>query len=144
MDPCEALGPPPDVVGSWSQELSLEHTLEVVRGVERELEENRLGARVRRDRVEVLRRAAALRHVEKPVTRGEVEGRMLFVSQDYSGARPVRRCAAGSGSARPLADLTATLTVFHLKIGFVRSDRTGYPPRGSPRSSVPSGRGSRA
>jgi poly(A) polymerase len=86
-----------------------------------------LGARVRRDRVEVLRRAAALRHVAKPVTRGEVEGRMLLVSQDSSGARLVRRCAAGSGSPRPLANLAATLTVFHLKIGFVRSDRTGYP-----------------
>jgi len=52
------LGPPPDVVGSWSQALSLEHALKVVRGVEGELGETRLGARVRRDHVAVLRRAA--------------------------------------------------------------------------------------
>jgi poly(A) polymerase len=113
LDPREALGPPLDVVGLLAafRELSLtrgveqspyhhldtfEHTLEVVRGVERELGENRLGAHVRRDRVEGLRLAAALHHVAKPVTRGKVEGRMLFVSHDSLGARLVRGCAAGS------------------------------------------------
>ena len=72
---------------------TFEHTLEVVRGVERELEEARLGARVVEDRVEGLRLAAALHDVAKPVTRGEVEGRVLFVSHDSLGARLVRGCA---------------------------------------------------
>ena len=110
MDPREVLGPPLDVVGLLAvfPELSLargveqspyhhldtfEHTLEVVRGVERELGETQLGARVARDHVEGLRLAAALHDVAKPVTRGEAEGRVLFVSHDSLGARLVRGCA---------------------------------------------------
>jgi len=40
--------------GAYHHLDTFEHTLEVVRGVERELEENRLGARVGRERVEGL------------------------------------------------------------------------------------------
>ena len=61
---------------------TLDHVLEVVRGVERELEEGRLGARVGEDCVRGLRLAALLHDVAKPVTRGEFEGRVLFVSHD--------------------------------------------------------------
>src|SRR5215210_5692051 len=53
---------------------TLDHVLEVVRGVEHELEEGRVGARVRQDRVHGLRLAALLHDVAKPVTRGELEG----------------------------------------------------------------------
>jgi poly(A) polymerase len=107
---------------------TLEHTLEVVRGVRRELEENRLGARVEQDRVEGLHLAALLHDVAKPVTRGEVEGRVLFVSHDSLGAALVRRICRRLGLSAPLTDIAATLTALHLKIGFMASDHTDYPP----------------
>jgi poly(A) polymerase len=94
---------------------TFEHTFEVVRGVERELEENRLGARVGRDRVEGLRLAAALHDVAKPVTRGEVEGRVLFVSHDSLGAGLVRRICRRRGLSALLMDIAATLTALHLE-----------------------------
>ncbi len=104
----EALGPPLDVglLLEAVPELALsrgveqspyhhldtfEHTLEVARGVERELAEHRLGARIHPDRVRGLRLAAVLHDVAKPVTRGDLEGRVLFVSHDSLGARLVRR-----------------------------------------------------
>ena len=156
MDLCEALGPPLDVgrLLAAVPELSLtrgvgqspyhhldtfEHTLEVVRGVERELEEARLGARVRHDRVEGLRLAAALHDVAKPVTRGEVEGRVLFVSHDSLGARLVRRICRRLGLSASLTDLVATLTALHLKIGFMESDRTDYTPGRLARAAGPFG-----
>ena len=93
----ESLGPPldPGVLLDAVPELSFrgleqspyhhldtfEHTLEVARGVERELEEARLGARVAQDRLEGLR-LSALHDVAKPVTRGELDGKVLFVSRD--------------------------------------------------------------
>jgi poly(A) polymerase len=98
---------------------TFEHTLEAVRGVERELEESRLGARVRRERVEGLR-LAALHDVAKPVTRGEVEGRVLFISHDSLGAGLVRTICRRLGLSAPLTDLAATLTALHLKIGFMK------------------------
>ena len=142
----EALEPPLDVEGLLEAvpELSLsrgieqspyhhldtfEHTLEVVRGVQSELEENRLGARVGRDRVEGLRLAAALHDVAKPVTRGEVEGRVLFVSHDSLGAGLVRKVCRRLGLSALLTDAAATLTALHLKIGFMASHHTDYPPR---------------
>jgi poly(A) polymerase len=152
----EALEPPLDVEGLLAAvpELSLsrgieqspyhhldtfEHTLEVVRGVERELEENRLGARVRRGRVEGLRLAALLHDVAKPVTRGELEGRVLFVSHDSLGAGLVRRVCRRLGLSAPLTDLAATLTALHLKIGFMAHDRTDYPPTRLARAAGPFG-----
>ena len=118
---------------------TFEHTLEVVRGVQRELEENRLGARVGRDRVEGLRLAAALHDVAKPVTRGEVEGRVLFVSHDSLGAGLVRRVCRRLGLSAPLTDAAATLTALHLKIGFLKDHRTDYPPTRLARAAGPFG-----
>ncbi len=116
---------------------TFEHTLEVVRGVQRELEENRLGARV--GRVEGLRLAAALHDVAKPVTRGEVEGRVLFVSHDSVGAALVRRVCRRLELSAPLTDLAATLTALHLKIGFMHHHRTDYPPHRLARAAGPFG-----
>jgi poly(A) polymerase len=118
---------------------TFEHTLEVVRGVEHELEESRLGARVGRDRVEGLRLAAALHDVAKPVTRGEVEGRVLFVSHDSLGAGLVRRICCRHGLSAPLTDLATTLTALHLKIGFMKNHRTDYPPHRLARAAGPFG-----
>ena len=108
MDLRAALDPPLDAVElldvvpelSLARELegspyhhldTLDHVLEVVRGVERELDEGRVGARVRADSAQGLRLAALLHDVAKPVTRGELEGRVLFVSHDSLGAGVVRR-----------------------------------------------------
>jgi poly(A) polymerase len=156
LDFREALGPPldsgrlldavPELSLSRGVEQSpyhhldtFEHTLEVVRGVERELEEARLGARVAQHRVEGLRLAAALHDVAKPVTRGEVEGRVLFVSHDSLGARLVRRICRRLGLSASLTDLAATLTALHLKIGFMESDRTDYTPARLARAAGPFG-----
>jgi HD domain len=153
---CEALEPPLDERSLLDavQELSLsrgveqspyhhldtlEHTLEVVRGVQRELEENKLGARVGRERFCGLRLAAALHDVAKPVTRGEVEGRVLFVSHDSLGAALVRRICRRLGLFAPLTDVAATLTALHLKIGFMNHDRTDYPPCRLARAAGPFG-----
>ncbi len=152
----EALGPPldesrllhavPELSLSRGVEQSpyhhldtFEHTLEVVRGVQRELEENRLEARVERERVEGLRLAAALHDVAKPLTRGEVEGRVLFVSHDSVGAALVRRVCRRLGLSASLTDLAATLTALHLKIGFMHHHRTDYPPHRLARAAGPFG-----
>lgn len=116
-----------------------EHTLEVLRGVERELAEDRLGARVPGDRVEGLRLAALLHDVAKPVTRGEIEGRVLFVSHDSLGAIVVREVCRRLRLSAPLTDLAATLTALHLKIGFMRSDHSDYPPERLARAAGPFG-----
>lgn len=145
MDLGAALEPPLDLAGllesvpelSLSRELegspyhhldTLDHVLEVVRSVERELEEGRVGARVREDHVLGLRLAALLHDVAKPVTRGELEGRVLFVSHDSLGAAMVRRIGRRLGLPAVETDLTATLTALHLKIGFMGYPRTDYPP----------------
>jgi poly(A) polymerase len=118
---------------------TFEHTLEVVRGVERELGEGRLGTSVRRERVDALRLAAALHDVAKPVTRGEHEGRVLFVSHDSLGARLVRRVCRRLELSALLTDLAATLTALHLKIGFMHHDRADYPPERLVRAAGPFG-----
>jgi len=118
---------------------TFEHTLEVVRGVQSELENDGLGVRVGRERVEGLRLAAALHDVAKPVTRGEVEGRVLFVSHDSLGTDLVRRICRRLGLSAPLTDLAATLTALHLKIGFMASQRTDYPPTRLARAAGPFG-----
>ena len=145
MDLTAALEPPLDLAGlldvvpeiSLSRELegspyhhldTLDHVLEVVRGVERELDENKVGARVGEDRIRGLRLAALLHDVAKPVTRGELEGRVLFVSHDSLGALMVRRIGRRLGLSPVDTDLVATLTALHLKIGFMGNPRTDYPP----------------
>jgi poly(A) polymerase len=152
----EALAPPLDEKGILEAvpELSLarglgqgpfhhldvfDHTLEVLRGVERELAGGRLGVRAREDRVEGLRLAALLHDVAKPVTRGEVDGRVLFVSHDSLGAAVVREVCRRLGLSAPLTDLAATLTALHLKIGFMRGDHSDYPPERLARAAGPFG-----
>jgi poly(A) polymerase len=46
---------------------------------------------MRAESAQGLRLAALLHDVAKPVTRGELEGRVLFVSHDSLGAGVVRR-----------------------------------------------------
>jgi poly(A) polymerase len=145
LDLCAALAPPLDTAelldvvpelslaseleGSLYHHLNtLDHVLEVVSGVERELDEGGTGARVGEDRIQGLRLAALLHDVAKPVTRGELEGRVLFVSHDSLGAGMVRRIGRRLGLTARETDLTATLTALHLKIGFMGHPHTDYPP----------------
>jgi poly(A) polymerase len=156
LDLCAALEPPLDLAGlldavpeiSLARELegspyhhldTLDHVLEVVRGVERELDEGSVGARVREDRVRGLRLAALLHDVAKPVTRGELDGRVLFLSHDSLGALMVRRIGRRLGLSAGDTDLTATLTALHLKIGFMGNPRTDYPPERLARAAGPFG-----
>jgi poly(A) polymerase len=118
---------------------TLDHVLEVVRGVECELQEGRVGALVGEDRVQGLRLAALLHDVAKPVTRGELEGRVLFVSHDSLGAGMVRRIGRRLGLSAGETDLTSTLTALHLKIGFMGNPRTDYPPERLARAAGPFG-----
>jgi poly(A) polymerase len=118
---------------------TLEHVLEVVRRVEEELEVPRLGARVPAGRVEGLRLAALLHDVAKPVTRGEIEGRVLFVAHDSLGAALARRICRRLEAPASHADLAATLTALHLKIGFMENPRTDHPPERLARAAGPFG-----
>jgi poly(A) polymerase len=118
---------------------TLDHVLEVVRGVERELDEGRIGASVSEESVQGLRLAALLHDVAKPVTRGELEGRVLFVSHDSLGTEMVRRIGRRLGLTAWETDLTATLTALHLKIGFMGHPRTEYPPERLARAAGPFG-----
>jgi poly(A) polymerase len=119
---------------------TFEHVLEVVRGVERELGERRVGARVREERVEGLRLAALLHDVAKPVTRGEFEGRVIFVAHDSLGASLVRRIGRRLDLSAAHTDLAATLTALHLKIGFMKHPRTDYQPDRLVRAAGPFGK----
>ena len=156
MDLLAALEPPLDAEGllkavpelSLARDLeasayhhldTLEHVLEVVRGVERELGERRVGARVREERVEGLRLAALLHDVAKPVTRGEFEGRVIFVAHDSLGASMVRRIGRRLDLSAAHTDLAATLTALHLKIGFMNNPRTDYRPDRLVRAAGPFG-----
>ena len=156
MDLRVALAPPLDAEGLLKAvpELSLardleasgyhhldtfEHVLEVVRGVERELGEGRVGARVREERIEGLRLAALLHDVAKPVTRGEFEVRVIFVAHDSLGAGLVRRIGRRLDRSAAHTDLAATLTALHLKIGFMNNPRTDYPPDRLARAAGPFG-----
>ena len=118
---------------------TLDHVLEVVRRVEEELEVRRLGARVPADRVNGLRLAALLHDVAKPVTRGELEGRVLFVAHDTLGAGLARRVCRRLDVPAADADLVATLTALHLKIGFMQNGRTDHPPGRLARAAGPFG-----
>ena len=118
---------------------TLDHVLEVIRGVERELREDHLGALVQGDRLGGLRLAALLHDVAKPVTRGELDGRVLFVAHDTLGAALARRLCRRLGVPAAATDLTATLTALHLKIGFMGNGRTDHPPERLARAAGPFG-----
>lgn len=118
---------------------TLDHVLEVVRRLEEELDKDRLGARVRPDRVDGLRLAALLHDVAKPVTRGELEGRVLFVAHDSLGAALAGRVCRRLGVPAGHTDLAVTLTALHLKIGFMQNGRTDHPPERLARAAGPFG-----
>ncbi len=106
----------------------LDHTLETVRGVEREIEASVLGTRVGPERAEDLRLVALLHDIAKPITRGEVDGRVLFVAHDSLGATLAHRICRRLGISASLTDLVTTITALHLKIGFMASPHSDYPP----------------
>lgn len=106
---------------------TFDHVLEVIRGVERELDEEQLGARVSKERVKGLRLVALLHDIAKPITRGEIGDKVLFVAHDTIGAGVVRRVCGRLGLSAADTDICATLTHLHLKIGFMESPRTDYP-----------------
>lgn len=118
---------------------TLDHVFEVVRRVEEELQVDRLGALVPEDRVGGLRLGALLHDVAKPVTRGELEGRVLFVAHDALGATLVRRICRRLGVGAAHTDLAATLTALHLKIGFMGNPQTDHPPDRLARAAGPFG-----
>ncbi|MBA2440834.1 MAG: HD domain-containing protein [Rubrobacter sp.] len=104
------------------------HILETVRGVEEELAEDRIGARVSEERREALRVAGLLHDIAKPVTRGQVEERVLFVAHDSLGAGLSYRICRRLGLSAGVTDLAATVTALHLKIGFMSNSHSDYPP----------------
>ena len=141
----EALRPPLDtaVLDELVPELSLaqgiqqgpyhhldvrDHILETIRGVDREDQENRLEAKVSPDILPNLRVAALLHDIAKPLTRGEFEGRVLFVAHDSLGARLAHDICGRLGLSAACTDLAVTLTALHLKIGFMESSRSDHPP----------------
>ena len=106
----------------------LDHILETVRGVEREIEEPLLGARLGPERAEDLRFVALLHDIAKPLTRAEIEGRVLFVAHDSLGAALAHRICRRLEISAHLTDLVTTITALHLKIGFMASPHSDYPP----------------
>ncbi|HZY65148.1 MAG TPA: HD domain-containing protein [Rubrobacteraceae bacterium] len=116
-----------------------EHTMEVVRGVERELQEDLLGAHIPSERVGGLRLVGLLHDVAKPVSRGEYDGKVLFVAHDTLGARLAHRVCRRLGVSAEDTDLVVTLTALHLKIGFMRNERSDYPPPRLARAAGPFG-----
>ncbi len=118
---------------------TLGHTLEVVRRVEAELEEGRLGARVGEEAREGLRLVGLLHDIAKPVTRTEFEGRAIFVAHDSVGARLVYVVCHRLRLSARLTDLATTLTALHLKIGFMSNERSDYPPGRLVRAAGPFG-----
>ena len=118
---------------------TLGHTLEVVRRVEDEIEEGRLGAKVGEDAREGLRLVGLLHDVAKPVTRTEFEGRAIFVAHDSVGARLAHKICRRLGLSARTTDLATALTALHLKIGFMSSERSDYPPERLVRAAGPFG-----
>lgn len=115
----------------------LGHILQTVREVERELDERELGAPVPESRRDGLRLAGLLHDIAKPITRGELEGRVLFVAHDTLGARYAHRICRRLGVPAEETDLAVTLTALHLKIGFMSNARSDYPPRRLARAAGP-------
>jgi poly(A) polymerase len=116
---------------------TLDHVIDAVRLVRRELEEDALGAEV--ERPEGLLLAALLHDVAKPLTRGELEGKVLFVAHDTLGARLVRLVCGRLGLSAETTDIVTTLTALHLKVGFMGYDFTDYPARRLARAAGPFG-----
>jgi poly(A) polymerase len=106
----------------------LDHILETIRGIDRELDERRLEARVDSDRVPALRVAALLHDIAKPLTRGESDDRIIFVAHDSLGARLAHRVCRRLGLSAAVTDLAVNLTALHLKIGFMGNPRSDHPP----------------
>ena len=117
----------------------LGHTLEVVGWIEQELEEGRLGAIIRQDRLDALRLVGLLHDIAKPLTRGEYEGKVMFVAHDTLGARLTHRICRRLNVGAETTDLVTSLTALHLKIGFMGNPRTDYPPRRLVRAAGPFG-----
>jgi poly(A) polymerase len=119
----------------------LGHTFEVVAGVRHEMAraEDGLGTRVPPERRDGLLLAALLHDVAKPLTRGEVNGRVLFVAHDSLGARLGAWICRRLGAGALETDLVATVTALHLGIGFMGSPRSGYPPERLARAAGPFG-----
>jgi poly(A) polymerase len=118
---------------------TLEHILETVRGVERELAENRIGARVGEEGHYGLRIVGLLHDAAKPITRGEIDGRVLFIAHDTLGARMAHYVCRRLGLSARLTDLAVTLTALHLKIGFMGNPRSDYAPERLARAAGPFG-----
>jgi poly(A) polymerase len=118
---------------------TLEHILETVRGVERELAEGRVGARVDEEGRCGLRIVGLLHDVAKPITRGEVDGRVLFVAHDTLGARMAHRICRRLGLSARITDFVATTTALHLQIGFMGNPRSDYTPERLIRAAGPFG-----
>ena len=116
-----------------------EHILETVRGVERELAERRIGARVGAEGCRGLLVTGLLHDIAKPVTRGEFEGRVLYVAHDTLGARLALSVCRRLGISTRLADLATTLTTLHLKIGFLGNPRSDYSSERLARAAGPFG-----
>ncbi len=117
----------------------LDHTLEVLRSIERERQENLLGARISPERTGSLRLVGLLHDVAKPVTRGEYDGKVLFVAHDTLGATFAHRICRRLGISARNTDLVTTLTALHLKIGFMGNERSDYPPPRLVRAAGPFG-----
>lgn len=86
-----------------------------------------------------LRVAALLHDIAKPLTRGEYEGRIIFVAHDTLGARMAHAICDRLELSAATTDLAATLTALHLKIGFMQSSRTDHPPKRLVRAAGPFG-----
>lgn len=142
---CEALSPPlePERALEMVPELGLArgvgqgdfhhldtfgHILQTIREVQRELDERSLGARIPDARHDGMRLVGLLHDIAKPITRGELEGKVLFVAHDTLGARSAHRICRGLGASAADTDLAVTLTALHLKIGFMSNERSDYPP----------------
>lgn len=113
------------------------HILQTIREVQRELDERSLGARIPDVRHDGLRLVGLLHDIAKPITRGELEGRVLFVAHDTLGARSAHRICRRLGASAADTDLAVTLTALHLKIGFMSNERSDYPPERLVRAAGP-------
>ena len=118
---------------------TLGHTLEVVRRVEAELEEQRLGARVGEGARDGLRLVGLLHDIAKPVTRTMYDGRAIFVAHDSLGARLAHEICRRLDLSARVTDLVTTITALHLKIGFMSNERSDYPPERLVRAAGPFG-----
>lgn len=152
----EALEPPADAAGllklvpelGLARELeqspfhhldTFDHILEVIHGTEREISASELGARISRNRIKPLRIAALLHDVAKPITRGDIGGKVLFIAHDSLGAGTAYHVCRRLDLPAIETDLAATLTHLHLKIGFMDNPRSDYPPDRLVRAAGPFG-----